>query len=202
MSNSTKQTTSQNASAKVPPPKLDELFKKGRPVLPPMNPEVVPKRERPHTVTTIKHISKSVPIEIIPPEIIINDIEPNQTYEVVVLVRNLTAQGRRIRIYQPKTNKFRCDYDMQGNIAPGLSMKLLVSFETDKNGDFHDALEIVSEDRFNAIVPLHAYQPQSMLYFDPFVNFGFVKVQKEEVKTVTFRNNGTSKSLLINLKFS
>ena len=108
----------------------------------------------------------------------------------MVLVRNLTATGRRIRIFQPKTNKFRCDYDMIGNIAPGLCMKLLVTFETDKPGDFHDAIEIVSEDRFSQIIPLHAYSPQSSITFDPFVNFGFIRVQKEETRTVTFRNDG------------
>ncbi len=187
--NSTRQTQSQ-AGPRRPQAKLDELIKKGRPVLPPMSNEPVQKRERPQTVTTIKQISKSVPIEIIPNEIIINDIQPNQAYEVVILVRNLSSTGRRIRIFQPKTNKFRCDYDMQGNIAPGLCMKLLVTFETDKLGNFHDNLEIISEDKFNAIIPLHAYQSQSTILFDPFINFGFIKVQKESTKIITFKNNG------------
>ena len=191
--NSSSKTSYSQSTNKLVPSKLDEMLRKGRPTLEPMKlKETQVKRERPHTVTTIKHISKSVPIEIIPSEIVINDIEPNQSYEVVVLVRNLTSSGRRIRIYQPKTNKFRCDYDMQGNIAPGLAMKLLVSFETDKLGDFHDVLEIVSEEKFIATVPLHAYQTQAAILFDPFVNFGFIRTQKEEVRTISFRNEGTN----------
>ncbi len=186
--NSTRHSRSQSGSRRAPS-RLGEV-RRERPVLPPMTSEPQQKRARPKTVTTIKNISKSVPIEVVPSEIIITDIQPYQTYEVMVLVRNLTATGRRIRIFQPKTNKFRCDYDMIGNIAPGLCMKLLVTFETDKPGDFHDAIEIVSEDRFSQIIPLHAYSPQSSITFDPFVNFGFIRVQKEETRTVTFRNDG------------
>ena len=171
--------------------KLDEILRKGRPVLPPMsNLNNTQKKEPVETNTTIKFISNNVPIEVTPPEIIINDIEPNQTYEVVVLVRNLTNIGRRIRVYQPKTNKFRCDYDMQGNVAAGLAMKLVVSFETDKSGDFHDVLEIVSDNGFSLTVPLHAFQPQANVAFDPFINFGFIKIQKEEVRPILFENQG------------
>lgn len=48
---------------------------------------------------TIKYITNNNPIEITPPEIIFRDIEINQTYEIVVYVRNLTKKVRRIRIY-------------------------------------------------------------------------------------------------------
>ena len=189
MMNSTKTSHSQTAT-RFMPSKLEELIKKGRPTLQPMTPDMKSMRDRPHTVTTMKNLSKSTPIEIIPSEIIINDIEPNQTYEVVVQARNLTSTGRRIRVYQPKTNKFRCDYDMQGNIAPGLSMKLLVSFETDKYGDFHDSIKIVSEEKFSAVIPLHAYQTQATIQFEPFINFGFIQTQKEEVRVISFKNEG------------
>lgn len=170
----------------------DEILKKGRPILPPMSPGTAEKKEQLQTSTNIKYISNNLPIEVSPPEIIISDIEPNQTYEVVLLVRNLTNIGRRIRVYQPKTNKFRCDYDMQGNIAAGLAMKLVLSFETDKLGDFHDVLEIVSDEKFSVTVPLHAYQPQASVVFDPFVNFGFIKINKEENRPVLFENQGIS----------
>ena len=186
--NSARHSRSQSGSRRAP--SRPNEGRRERPILPPMTSEPQQKRTRPRTVTTIKHISKSVPIEVAPSEIIINDIQPFQTYEVMVLVRNLTATGRRIRIFQPKTNKFRCDYDMMGNIAPGLCMKLLLTFETDKPGDFHDVIEIVSEDKFSQIIPLHAYSPQSTISFDPFVNFGFIRVGKEEQRTVTFRNDG------------
>ena len=74
-------------------------------------------------VRTIKNITNAKPIEIIPPEIIFKDIEPNYTYEITVLVRNLTKKPRRIRIGQPKTSNFRCDYDMVEARAAGIPMK-------------------------------------------------------------------------------
>ncbi len=173
-------------------PKLEDILKNGRPTLPPMsNLNTTQQKEVIETYTTIKHISGTIPIEVSPPEIIINDIEPNQTYEVVILVRNLTNIGRRIRVYQPKTNKFRCDYDLQGNVAASLALKLVLSFETDKSGDFHDVLEIVSDNDFSLTVPLHAYQPQANVAFDPFINFGFIRIQKEEIRPVLFENQGT-----------
>ena len=45
---------------------------------------------------------------------------------------------KRIKIIQPKTVRFRVDYDMAGKIAAGLSMKLLVTFEAGVLDDFHD----------------------------------------------------------------
>ena len=107
-----------------------------------------------------------------------------------MLVRNLTAKGRRIRIYQPKTHRFRCDYDMEGNVAAGLSMKLVVSFETNSSGDFHDYLEIVSGTDFRVPVPLHAYQPQANIIFEPFINFGFVRIHHEKREKIAFKNDG------------
>lgn len=170
--------------------KVEEILKKGRPNLPPVRPHTVKSEERKETATTIKYVSKSVPIEIVPPEIIINDIEINQTYEVIAFVRNLTAVGRRIRIFQPKTNKFRCDYDMQGSIAPGLAMKLVISFETAVIGDYHDFIEIISDNDFKATLPLHVYQPQANILFEPFVNFGFVRVHHEKIEKIAFKNEG------------
>jgi len=176
-----------------PHKKLDDMLRRGRPTLPPSKPDSIKTEEKVETATNLKYVSKSSPIEIDPPEIIINDIDVNQTYEVQVLVRNLTTVGRRIRIFQPKTNKFRCDYDMAGNIAAGLAMKLIVSFETNVLGDFHDHLEIVSNldgDHFRQIVPLHAYQPQAHIVFEPFVNFGFARVNQDRVEKIAFKNEG------------
>ena len=48
---------------------------------------------------------------------------------------------------------------MQGAIAAGIAMKLIITFETsviDKNG-FHDVLKIVRDEGFERDIPLHAY---------------------------------------------
>jgi hypothetical protein len=56
----------------------------------------------------------ATPLKIYPDEIIFKDIRTNQTYEINVMVRNLTKYVKRVRIFQPRTSKFRCDYDMVG----------------------------------------------------------------------------------------
>ena len=37
---------------------------------------------------------------------------------------------------------------MMSPIAPGLFIKLLITFQTNVQGDFHDYLEVVSEENF------------------------------------------------------
>ena len=80
---------------------------------------------------------------------------------------------------------------MTGAIAAGIAMKLIVSFESNDLGDFHDFLEIVSEDNYKFKLPLHAYKPNSEIIFEPFINLGFCEVYKERVEVLQFKNEGT-----------
>lgn len=85
--------------------------------------------------TTIKYISNKNEIEVQPSEVIFNNIQQNQSYEMVAYVRNLTKKSRRIRVFQPKSACFRCDYEMQGNVAAGLAMKLVITFDCNSTGE-------------------------------------------------------------------
>lgn len=88
---------------------------------------------------------------------------------------------------------------MQGAIAAGLAMKLIVTFETsvlEKQG-FNDIMQIVSDDGYKRDVPLHAYPPIAQLIFEPFVNFGFVKMGREKTESVFFKNEGKMASKVI-----
>ena len=71
-------------------------------------------------------------------------------------------------------------------------MKLVVTFETSvlEKGGFHDCIQIVSDNGFKKDVPLHAYPPIASLIFEPFINFGFVKMGKEKTEEVYFKNEG------------
>lgn len=81
---------------------------------------------------------------------------------------------------------------MQGAIAAGLAMKITVTFETSsiEKGGFHDSLKIVSDENFEKEVPLHAYPPQAQIIFEPFLNFGFVKMGRDKVEELFFKNEG------------
>jgi hypothetical protein len=80
--------------------------------------------------------------EIIPKEINFYDISNNKIYEHEIIIRNLSKTSKRFKIFQPQTSKFRCDYDSQGSLASGLMQKVLVIFESNQVGNFHDKLKI------------------------------------------------------------
>ena len=84
--------------------------------------------------TAIKKLSNNCnffniePIEVTPTEVFFHKIQTENTYEIAVYVKNLTKKARRIRVFQPKNQKFRCDYDIKGPIAAGLHVKLIVRY--------------------------------------------------------------------------
>lgn len=147
-----------------------------------------------------KFLSNATPIEIVPAEIVFRDIVPNQLYEMSVLVRNLTKIVRRIRVFQPRSSRFRCDYDMGGNLAAGLAIKLTVSFETSTLPapssssspllEFRDTIKIVSDDNISIEIPMLAIPTCSQIIWEPWVNFGWVRVGGEKEEIVRFKNEG------------
>ena len=74
---------------------------------------------------------------------------------------------------------------MQGPVAAGLAIKMNVSFETDAEGDFHDFIEISTEDHPEKyMLRLHAYKPQPDIQFEPLVNFKFVPINSTKFETI------------------
>lgn len=83
-------------------------------------------RETPHG----HFLTRSVPIEVNPPEIVFKDIEANQIYEITVEIRNLTKKAVRIRLQKPTNPSFKVEYSMQQEIAPGLAMLAKIKYES------------------------------------------------------------------------
>lgn len=137
-------------------------------------------------------LTSSQTFEITPKEVFIENIIPRQNYQAIVLIRNLSKFSRRVRITQPKTSKFKCDYDMKPGIAAGLAMTLVVFFETDSKGDFHDVIKITSDDKFEYELKIHGLQPKSKISFDQFLNLGFCKLFQSKESEITFRNEGSN----------
>ena len=158
------------------------------------------------TVKTLGNTDEK--LEVFPPEIFIKDIEPLQNYEVTVIVRNTTKKVRRLAFKQPKTSKFKLDYDLDGPLAAGLAVKINVSFETDYVGDFHDCIEISScennkDEDFKGTdanfesspkdtykLYLHALQPAPDVQFEPLVNFKFIPINETKTNEIEFKNEG------------
>lgn len=129
--------------------------------------------------------------DVQPSEIIFKDVEPGQIYQMAVIVKNLTKGVKRVRVFQPKNACFRCDYAMLGPIAPGLSIELIVSFESDDKGEFNDSITIVSDNNIEFEVKISAYSPMAKIIFEPFINFGFIQSGKSKTETVVFKNEGS-----------
>ena len=65
---------------------------------------------------------------------------------MTVKVKNTTKRMLRIKIKEPETTYFRCDYENKGPLAPGLSLTLTIIFETDMEGTtFPDKIIITPE---------------------------------------------------------
>ena len=79
---------------------------------------------------------------------------------------------------------------MMGAIAPGLSIELIISFETTMTGEFRDSIKIVSDDNIEIDVPIYAFSPSSKIIFEPFIHLGFIQVNKPKKRSIKFKNEG------------
>lgn len=129
--------------------------------------------------------------DVQPGEIIFKDVEPGQIYQMTVFVKNLTKGVKRIRVFQPKNSCFRCDYAMMGPIAPGLSIELVVSFESEEKGEFNDSITIISDNDIEYNVKISAYSAMAKMIFEPFINFGFIQAGTSKTETIYFKNEGS-----------
>lgn len=129
-------------------------------------------------------------LQVTPEEVIFRDVRPGQIYQMKVTVKNKTKSVHRIRVFQPKSTLFRCDYELAGRIAPGLSIDLIVSFESKSKGEFEDVIKIISDDNYLYEMKVFAYSPMAKIIFEPFINLGFIQVGKEKVEELWFKNEG------------
>ena len=80
---------------------------------------------------------------------------------------------------------------MQGPVAAGLAIKMNVSFESEIEGDFHDVIEISTEDQKETYkLYLHALKPGPDIQFEPLVNFKFIPVGTTRYEEIEFKNEG------------
>ena len=61
---------------------------------------------------------------------------------------------------------------------------MVITFETSILEEFHDSIKIVSDGGFSIDVPLHAFPPSAGIIFEPFINLGFVRVNKEKAENI------------------
>ncbi len=148
------------------------------------------RRSEPPRAKSHYQTPQQVVLEISPQEIRFPNCQANKIYEHEILIRNLSRTSKRIKILQPKTSKFRVDYQSQASIAPGLFWRLTCIYECAQPGKFFDLITIQTEDNQSFQIPIVALQSQSQLEYDKHVNFGLVPVGSAQTFELKVRNSG------------
>jgi len=130
-------------------------------------------------------------IEMHPSEAIFKDVEPGQIYQMKVQIQNKTRNRKRIRVFQPKSNLFRCDYELTESIAAGLSIDLVISFEGREKGEFSDTIKILTDNDKVYELSLLAFSPMAKIIFEPVLSLGFIQVGSRKEERICFKNEGT-----------
>ena len=136
-----------------------------------------------------KKISNQHPIEIIPPQIVFHNVEPKKIYEIKFSIRNKTLENIKVKINQPKSNLFKVEYNRISKIAPGLSLIVKVIFRAQNKEELFSNFKIFTEN-YGVDVPISVFPPSAFLVFIPFLDFGFVDVEKRVTKYLKIKNEG------------
>jgi|JI6StandDraft_1071083.scaffolds.fasta_scaffold06840_2 hypothetical protein len=111
------------------------------------------------------------------PEVVFTEIEADQSYEIQFQIKNVTAHSRLVKLVKPKDPRFELSEGKETALAPGLSFKVSVLFYVREVTELHTSMRILS-DNYQHELPISAYPPSPCLIFEPFVNFGYVRVGK------------------------
>jgi hypothetical protein len=79
-----------------------------------------------------------------------------------------------------------------GPIAPGLDTKITITYESKDNERLQDYFTILS-DNFEQDVLIHVIPEAGKLEFEPFINFGFIKIG--HTKEVSWKISNKSDTL-------
>ncbi|KAH8098425.1 hypothetical protein JL720_1368 [Aureococcus anophagefferens] len=95
---------------------------------------------------------RDVPLVIVEPrEVAFSNHVVGGAYEQALSIKNASAISRRLRLLRPRTKFFTVASVKwpgardSGNLAPGMSLRVLIRFEPDSLADYEDELRVVSE---------------------------------------------------------
>jgi hypothetical protein len=86
-----------------------------------------------------------------PPMLNFIDYQVNGVYEIPIRVTNVSGISKRIKFIPPKTDNFtvkesKYPSEETGDIAPGMSLYLLIAFQAPSFADFDDVITFVTEE--------------------------------------------------------
>lgn len=79
------------------------------------------------------------------------DYQVNGTYEIPLVVTNVTGVSKRIKFVPPTTENFTVKYfkypsEVTGDVAPGMSLSMSIAFNAPSFADFDDIITFVTEE--------------------------------------------------------
>ncbi len=117
-------------------------------------------------------------LQLSAPEISFVNTEPNELYEISINVRNVSQFSQKIKVKRPQCAALAVTASREGNLAAGLDLKLTVVFDSKENVRISDRV-VVATENLEIEIPVNVYPNIGKLEFEPFLNFGFVRVGTE-----------------------
>ncbi|GCC34234.1 hypothetical protein chiPu_0012707 [Chiloscyllium punctatum] len=126
-----------------------------------------------------------------PSEIVFQNYEPFETYEVPLILRNLDQVPRMVKVIQEDSPYFRiiCPTDVGRKVAPGMTTTYKLLFKPGENKDYiHELICVTEREKF--LVPVKAIGARAILDFPDFINFSTCPVKYNTQKILLIRNIG------------
>ncbi|KAG2375195.1 hypothetical protein C9374_010199 [Naegleria lovaniensis] len=131
-------------------------------------------------------------LECIPSPVVFEYYDEFGKYEMIVEVLNRSAIPTAIRL-KNHSNKFfkvkRVDAS-EGKIAPGLSAKILVTFQPDSLLDYTEQISIISASKDEIILPLLGRRKRPLLTLPRIIDLGHCFIGTEISKEIKCKNTG------------
>ena len=107
-----------------------------------------------------------------PPQLNFQDYQVNGVYDMALKITNVAAVAKRIKFIPPSTENFtvksfKFPSDVTGDIAPGMSLHMLIAFRAPSFADFDDLITFVTEES-SFKIPMRARRdPPSITLTNP-----------------------------------
>ncbi|XP_048461536.1 hydrocephalus-inducing protein homolog [Rhincodon typus] len=126
-----------------------------------------------------------------PSEIVFQNYEPFETYEVSLILQNHDQVSRMVKVIQEDSPYFRiiCPTDVGRKVAPGMTTTFKLIFKPEENKDYiHELICVTEREKF--LVPVKAIGARAILDFPDFINFSTCPVKYNTQKILLVRNIG------------
>ncbi|XP_033625714.1 hydrocephalus-inducing protein homolog [Asterias rubens] len=126
-----------------------------------------------------------------PSEIVFQQFEPHEVFEVPLLLRNNDKVSRLVKVSQADSPYFKIvsPPDIGNKVAPGMAIVFRIQFMPAEKKDYvHELICMTEREKF--VVPVKAIGARALLDFPDQVNFSTCPVKYSSTKTLLVRNVG------------